>query len=381
MTLLQPVAASVLPLAKALTPVERFEALRDFGGTSPEIVAALGVVIGLVSFTIAGYLVWRRSADQSRAKKEFDRQAAALGLSTLEGRVLERVARAAGIRRVDSIFTMAAAFETAVQTLLSDGTLAALAAAEDADTAVVVQTLREKMGFEPHRSLRRPMADVLGSIAEASSVFVVRSRAPGNFQATFLRRGETLLDFALEPETPLHVLPDEVWSVRTAVEGILWEFAAGVTRIESPRVLLRVLSDARYINRRRFPRVPTQRPALLAEIALLHKDDALEGPEFTTATVVEIGGPGLLLRSTLDPPLRSRVLIIAQLGDDEVLQAIGTVLRVTPERGAIRRVAVELLALSPAEVSRLVRETNLLAQTHRLQASPEPEPTSPAGVP
>jgi hypothetical protein len=79
------------------------------------------------------------------------------------------------------------------------------------------------------------------------------------------------------------------------------------------------------------------------------------------AVVVELGGPGMLLECDESAEVGTRLLMHVDLGAARVLQGVAVVKRCTRGEEGLYRTAVELVGLSPREISELVRETNLSA--------------------
>jgi len=151
----------------------------------------------------------------------------------------------------------------------------------------------------------------------------------------------------------------------------------------------------RFINRRRFLRVPVNRPAFIALFPFAKtaatesgsdkehpeteqnltavSDGGWTGPKFIPAVVTELAGPGLRLEAPLEVKVGDRVLVVFKLDEekdqDSALQESGGLQtsRIAQDIGEVRHtraiqdgfsVAVELVGLSESDVDELVRATN-----------------------
>jgi hypothetical protein len=174
----------------------------------------------------------------------------------------------------------------------------------------------------------------------------------------------------------------------------VWEFDTSVVSYDGDILILNHSDSVRFINRRRFLRVPVNMPAFIApfpfEMTTARSDSRSEEqkpqpsssdvsrsvwgpPEFVSAIVTELAGPGLRVETALEVNVGDRVLMVFRLdaeGDsDSHRQESGgaATLRVVQDIGEVRHVkgiekglsvAVELVGLSDQDVDELVRATN-----------------------
>ena len=111
----------------------------------------------------------------------------------------------------------------------------------------------------------------------------------------------------------------------------------------------------------------------MALFAFSQADVSQETPEFVAATLLEIAGPGLLLRAPIQTKTGDRVLVAVRLGTRRVVQGLAKVRRASHDRTGKSLLAVELVGLDSDEVAELVRETNL-ASARLKTASPAEAP-------
>ena len=160
--------------------------------------------------------------------------------------------------------------------------------------------------------------------------------------------------------------------MRFGREGTLWEFDAPVVSAEGSRVRLARAGRLRFVNRRRFPRVATSKPAHVASFPFSQSHMNLGSREFVEGELTEIAGPGLRVEAAVDVEAGERVLVSLQLGEGHVVEALGKVRR-TEEGEDGPAVVVELMGLSNDEISQLAHETNVAARQARGEQPSEEE--------
>jgi len=386
-----------LSLLAQLTADERFRgAGRDLSAPVSGTVLLGVAVVGLLAVVggVVGILISRARAAKPSDWTAFNAQAKEAGLSEEERSLLAVIARHAGVlggrRSGVAIFSSEEAFNRG---------LAAMEAARRPNSpggpvegnvcsgCFHLFSLREKLGFVsvPGRAARSAID--LGPIAQGAVLQVVRQRSPENFQVMVAASSKTPAELTVRPETRIDCRRGEAWLVRYPQGGTLWEFNAWVVKHGRGEVVLRPAGGVRWINRRRFARVPTNKPAHIANFPF-HRDwqrpapeegQGPEGapasptlPEFVAGTVVEIGGPGMLIRAPLEVSVGQRVLVVVRLRPEKVVEGAAIVRRAQPEKNGIWMIAVELVGLNTAQVDDLTRETNLAAQaTMMRQVEPD----------
>jgi hypothetical protein len=156
--------------------------------------------------------------------------------------------------------------------------------------------------------------------------------------------------------------------------------------------------ELRFVNRRRFLRVPVTKPAYVAHFPFaraaaspgpknmksfrMYRSSAgfLESrwgpPEFIPAVVTELAGPGLCIETSLKLQVGDRILVVFRLDEEENQDSTGRKTesdkkaksKIVEDIGAVRHIkaikngfsiAVELTGLSDANVSELIRATNV----------------------
>jgi len=391
-----------------LTPLERWAAARRFGSgylQSPWFT----LVCTIVLMALAGLLVWVSLAQRGRLRPRGDsffEIASQLGLSPRESQILYAVADRAGLRRKESIFTMPTAFDRGCAVVLQEGLEQHQNAEQAEQLRAELAVLREKLGFRKRRftSVGSPSrARRLSSrqIPVGKKLYLTRRRCRDSADVVATVVANTDMELSVSLARPVTIMFGESWSVRYYSGRSVWEFDTTVISYDGQTLSLNHNDAVRLVNRRRFLRVPVQRPALVAPfpfstVAAAQADcsagsqetghhveqsgvDLPTAPTFVAGTVTELAGPGLRVESPLKLEPGDRLLIVFTLNDPqhinadqcEMIQDIAEVRHVTALASGCSA-AVELTGLSDMDLEKLVRVTNtaaIRARESRTEAS------------
>jgi len=164
--------------------------------------------------------------------------------------------------------------------------------------------------------------------------------------------------------SPMTCRAGESWLIRHAEGGRLWEFDAPVLRTGAEHISLGRTSRPRFVNRRRFPRVPTVRPAHVAGFPLWRAAADEAAPRFVEGRLVEMGGPGLRVEAPLEARPGQRVLLAMEMGDGGFVEGVGKVHRVShPDAASDPVFVVELVGLTEDEIASLSKQTNAMERS------------------
>ena len=384
----------------ALTPVQRWEALnqqfntdymtdRWFTLTLVVIITVATVLLIMVSYK-------RKVEERAVAHELFGEFAEKRGLSGRERRILQDVARRAGLQRSESIFTMGSAFDRGATKIIEED----LAQGQTSERISVLKTdlsfLAEKLGFKNRTASPKDTAARLRKLSTrqipvGKKLYLTRrrTRISDDIESTVIENNDVGLTVKLA--VPIKITGGEIWRVRYYFGVSVWEFDTSVAGSDRDLLVLNHSSDVRFINRRRFLRVPVKIPAFVARFPfkrLLPLDhysgeegsagrrvsaSAWGPPEFIPGVVTELAGPGLRIESPLEVKVGERVLVMFRL--DEAKDEDSEVQRdersekpkVIEDTGEVRHVkaagngfsiAVELTGLHDPDINELIRATN-----------------------
>ncbi len=249
--------------------------------------------------------------------------------------------------------------------------------------------LREKLGFHD-RSTKEWLAKSKGEaklttrdIPTGKMLEITRrlGRQSDELQARIIGNDARQLTVTLE--RPIRITFGELWRAHYYRGASVWEFDTVVVSFEGTKLILRHSDDVRFINRRRFVRVPARNLAFVAPFpfarsladgtaVLPDRDQGWKPVEFVHAVVTELAGPGLKIEAPLPVQVGQRILIVFRLdgpaegesqaqADARLIEDIAVVRRIEAI-GDSYSIALELVGLQDGDIDELVRATNRAAR-------------------
>ena len=412
----------------ALTPIERWHAARLLDSASTDqrlyiILSVAAIIILTVLFIAAGYR--HKAKEQNIVNKVFVNYSQRMGLSRLERQILLDIADRTRLKSIESIFTMVTAFDRGATEITKD-VLARRGAKASKNLSAQLSVLREKLGFEKKHSTTAGSAansnkSSSKQIPAGKQLYMTRLNAVDSteIESTVIENNDVELTVKLNES--LESKPGELWSVRYYFGASVWEFETSSISCYGNILVLNHSYNIRFINRRRFLRVPVNKPTFIARFPFARmlqsesdrSSNNISGnswgpPEFVPASVTELAGPGLRVEAPLDVKVGDRVLVILKLSEEEdrksnsqrtgktapekIVEDIGEVRHTKKIKNGFS-IAVELIGLSDPNINELVRVTNAAslktrANTKTAQTligsndkkSQEPEPAVMQGV-
>jgi hypothetical protein len=416
----------------ALTPIERWNATRRFDSASTDqrwfiLLGMIAVIILTVLLIASSYN--NKVKERKATNNIFINYTKRMGLSRRERQILLDIAKITKLKRIESIFTMVTAFDRGAAELTKDA-LARRGAKTSKNLSAQLSILREKLGFEKKRpalaaNSNRPSSK---QIPPGKELHMTRRKTgdEANIDSTVIENNDVELTVKLKAS--LESKPGELWSVHYYFGASVWEFETSSISCYGNILVLNHSNNIRFINRRRFLRVPVKKPTFIARFPfariLQPKNDSGRGagidsadisentwgpPEFVRASVTELAGPGLRIEAPLEVKVGDRVLVILNLSEEEdnepgsnrtgktapgkIVEDIGEVRHTKSIKNGFS-IAVELIGLSDPNISELIRATNVAslktrAKTKGAQAfngskdnkkSEQPEPAVAQGV-
>ncbi len=405
------ITADLNAIILALTPLERLKATGSRLGANFEtdswfILAALvAIVILIVMFLVVNYS--RARHQRGINNRLFSEYAHKSGLSRNESEILFKVAQEAGLKQGEAVFTMADAFDRGVDKMIREG-LPGQPAEESERLKTELSFLREKLGFQEKSGAS---IGLLGKARKLSSrqipvgkkLHITRrkTRKLADIECTVVKND--YVELTVKLAVGVESAPGEFWRARYYFGASVWEFDSSVVSCSGDILVLNHSDDVRFINRRRFLRVPVNRPAFVARFPfartlpsvssiedrkggdrikagsrtepgkVLANSSSCGPPEFVPAVVTELAGPGLRIKLPLEVKTGERVLVIFELnektGQNSAPQRADEAasVKIVEDVGEVRHVkaiengfsiAVELTGLSDSDVNELIRATN-----------------------
>lgn len=390
----------------ALTQAEKWQALRELGnGFAGE--QAFILLCGAALFVLTALLIAvsynRRKKDRRTTSELFNAYADERGLSGRERQILLEIATRAKLKRNESIFTLADAFNRGAAKAAEDA-LASQGERRGRHLGAELALLRKKLGFE------KRISDLPGSgmksdkpgslqipVGKKLQIIPHDSHESDGIEATVIKNDE--IELAVKLAAPLEADPGSLCRVQYYFRGSVWEFNASVISCHGGILVLTHSYDVRFVNRRRFLRVPVSKPGFIASFPFARTFPASSNdaewtkhdstgvlpvawgpPEFVPGVVTELAGPGLRIEAPLEVNVGDRVAVVIKVSEEpasrrqdastqsapaqkskrtgsKVVEAIGEVRHVKAVENGFS-MAVELTGLSDSNVNELVRETN-----------------------
>jgi len=388
----------------ALTPVERWRAASEpfaknfIAEHAFVIVMLLALIILAASFITV--TVRRREREQEVADELFNDYAKRRGLSPRERQIVLNIAGNAQLGQPNAVFTAENAFDRGATKMIEKLLSEPQGPEECEELRMELSFLREKLGFQKKASFMtgspaKTAALTSRDIPVGRRVNITRrkSRDATAIEATVIENDE--IELVIKSDVPVKVTFGEVWRVRYHFGASIWEFDTTVIACQGKRMVLKHSENVRFINRRRFLRVPVNRPAFVAHFPFSRtvaqepadekpkrvkqeepggRNSALMPPQFVPAVVTELAGPGLRIKVGLKVNTGERVLVLMELpeqkkgrsrsdradstgGGNRIIQDIGEVRHVRQLEDGFS-IAVELTSLNDRDLNELIRATN-----------------------
>ena len=354
----------------ATTPIDRYHGVRDtLAGLEDAWLQPLLISLGATAAAVAAAVTIIHLLRRRQWLKLFSAQAATSGLNEQERRLLAVLAEQARLRDPSAIFTNPSVFDRGMEKLMLSARFLGLSNSMQAMSIAVLNSLREKMGLQ--RMVQEKVDPAQGTITvpRGARLTVVSRGAAAEFEATVSNSRPAQI--MVEADAPVECSAGEGWLIRYTDGNALWEMDASVIRNDQGRILLSHSGQARFINRRRYPRIPTCKSARVALFPLVRPDGGGE-VIFQPATLLEIAGPGLKLEADLDVRSGQRLLVVLELSADSVVEGMGKVHR-SYEADGRRVIILELVGLSADELSEMAHQTSLAEVESKQAPAPRPQ--------
>jgi len=377
-----------LVLGVAMTPQERLHAMRqlDTSGSGMDFLAGRWVELAgwlAISLLIVVLgILYRKRTKKKRLKVEssFCENATRLRLNGEEQDIVAAIASLAGIKQKDSVFTLRPAFNAGLSRLMCEVFAAGQELAERKKFHEAILSIKTKLGFINSQlqngvAGRNAKERSTRQIPVGTEVWLLppSNDADERFSAEITQND--IFEFSLHPEVPVACKPGDVWTVRYNNGAMIWEFEAITTACSRDDISFSHSERIRYVNRRRFTRVSTDKPAKIAMFPVFGQMTESKEMElsFVPAVITEIAGPCLRVRTSLPVKIHQRVLLVFDLEKGRLVQDVGEVrdIRNTETGDAI---IIELIGLHAKAIGELVRVANQIAHDEANEIAAEPVP-------
>jgi hypothetical protein len=363
----------------ALTPLERYSAMRRLDSRYPmpdwlkaflTHPAFIWSGIALVALLILTLLILRRKRtthESKQHKEQFDFLCDQRGLTAQQREILKAIAQRSGMGRPEDVFFQSELFVKGASRLMQGYFASGHNLIERKKMNLLIGQIKQKLGFQKGAAavpIRRGHDPGLSSrdIPVGKTVSIALSTRPegSRVDAVVIQNDE--FELVLRPEIPVSCPPGEHWNVRYRLGSSTYEFDALTMVCGSEGLELNHAESVRYLNRRRFLRVPVEFPAQVALFPIQRQDGQgrIAVPTFVHATITEISGPGLRIHTGLEVEHGQRLLVVFELEPGKMIQDVAEV-RGLRDTAQDQSIGVELIGLDDATVNELIRTTNAIA--------------------
>lgn len=383
-----------------LTPLQRWDAVTRYHSNSASnhwfMGLGLGIIVILMLLLISSF--YRRKKDvQKRSADLFDEYTTAKNLTASERRTLMNMAVNAGLRRYESIFNLPSVFDRiAAEMIETARTEKGIEESHHCEAALAV--LRSKFDFHQYTApdtivTKQDSAPSTRQIPLKKKIYVISKHQTNIDDCEAVVIENTSAGLTVTFRTPVEIVFGQSWTCRYYSGEFVAEFDTIATKCSGQIVVLQHSHHVRLVNRRKFLRVPVLRPAYVAHFPFRKEPpmdfnpsrrkimDAqntpdrtemhFEPPRFVSATVTELGGPGLRINTRLSLNVGDRVLLMFKLEQktrtsvssnpprnvEKIIEHIAIVRHVTRE-DENPSIALELTGLNDDGIDELIRATN-----------------------
>jgi len=378
----------------ALTPIERWKAARRLDSNfMAEQWFILMAVVALI--TLTALLLWISYSKIAEERKIVERlfleYTERRGLSERERQILLEVAKRSELKRKDAIFTVQNAFERGAINLIEQNLTSQQTPQESEQLKTELSLLREKLGFKPFDSIEAFSESRLSSkqIPIGKKVYITRrtTRSAEDIEARVVDNNEKELTIKLKVR--LKVTFSEIWRIHYYAGKTVWEFDTSVTSSDGNTLALSHSESVRFINRRRFLRVPVHNLAFISKFPFARaidengqetdifsdmaqglakvSSDTWKPLEFVHAVVTELAGPGLRIEAPMKVKDGERILVVFKLDTEKENMSPTTTSKIVEDIGEVKHskatkngysIAVELIGLRDTDIRELIQATN-----------------------
>jgi hypothetical protein len=375
--------------AAGLSPYERFEAMRNMDATPQSGLYALLTnkwfiilgfsVIFFLLLVLASIRLQKREKDRLKQIRMFEEKANLFGLTPEERELLQTIAQLAHQKQMVNIYFRPGDFDAGMSRYLRK----MLAAQTDEEIKKqqisMLESIKYKIGFVRKNvsykgRFRRSQYLTSRQIPVNTEVTLCpNTHLEGReYKVTVVSNEITGIEF--QTSQPLPFQAGDACTIQYMIGAVLWGFDVVVLGSDGTKLKVCHVDHARYINRRRFVRVPLHQPIWVAPFAVFTEQSKPSLPSFSKAEIAEFSGPTLRLRGILGVQRKDRVLVIFEIEPGRVVQDIAEVQRIG-QTGTGPFYVVELTGLDDHSEDELIRITNQSAieQGMDLDADREPD--------
>lgn len=309
---------------------------------------------------ITGGLIIRHFSRQKRAREALNILSGKAQLTAEQIALIREFYDLTGVSEINDLFDDEEIFRQAVAIHMSRLRKAGLDEEGQAKAIGMLQDLYLQMDFKtPSCQSARNFLSTC-QFLPGEKIFLSPADGSEDIPASIIRND--VKGLVLDVKLKSAVKPGQ-WRSSFADHGFLWEFLSTIEALSDGRLVMRHCDNLRMLNRRLFPRIPTNRPGLVANFSLTQPIADARIPEFVSCRVVELAGPGLKILCDAKFEINQRVLLLVELSPGAVTGGPGKVRRTVQEETGKYCFVVELVGMDENELSNLTCITNEISRS------------------
>lgn len=368
-------------LLGVLSQEEKLWALREFSNSRLEfdgwVVFTFFCLVLMIGVVLLGFRFYQYEVEQQRRKKQFASRASDLGLTDREKVLLNEIALRSGIKDVSMIYNLPAAFDAGTEAFMQTFFSKSKKIDEKKKLYMMIVAVRNKLGIGKSNlssTVRRVKSSSLSSrnipLGKKLSISRKLQSDEIHYDVVIVESDDHI--FRVSSDFAINAHAGETWVVRYRFGGARWEFESVIIDDSERSVIFHHSDNIRFVNRRRFLRVNTDYPAVIArfECSKMNQPGMMLTPDFRTARVLELSGPCVKIETHEAYRSRERVIVGFRIDDSTLIQDLGEVRR-CESLGDMHMLVVEMIGLDEKSINRLVKATNHAALKYGLQFAHE----------
>ncbi len=343
-------------LIAQLDAADRFRAVRGLSSGAGWIwLVPIAGVISVIGVLVAVFFARRQMAERTE-RTLFETHATHRGLSDAERNCLLQVSEAIGIKQASSIFTLPNAFGRGEEQLLGQ-VVAGMSEVESNRMRMQLASLREKLGFTGTVGQKADRPSLVDTLTTGSHLKAIHADTGEDLDVIVV--SVAAAELTVSPVGAAKMAAGQQWIMRYSYGPTIWEFDATVVTCGQEEMVLHYVGEVRFVNRRRYRRTETALPAKVCSYGFTHDTGDAE-PQFTPATVVEVGGPGVMLvETTHSAAVDDKMLIVVKFRSHSVVQSLAKVRWTSRSPSGLTTLGLEMIGLSDRDLNTLTHESTL----------------------
>jgi len=346
------------------------------------------ILIGVLLIVLHLYRKSSQWREEEKRQKAFNDQVERLGLDGTESKIVLDIAVFSKLKKIDSIFTMPAAFDQGAAVLMKNSFSAGKSLVERKHLNQQIVSIKEKLGFKKknysyssnENSFRaKGLSSRQIPVGRTVLISRINSTDASPMSADIVENNH--FELKLKTKDSFNGSPGEIWRVLYQLGAVIWKFDSLVVSCQGNELILSHTENIQFINRRRFVHAPVDLHGYIARFPCAKTIDDRKReflPQFISAKITELSGPGLLITAPLKVRTGERVMVVFELEENRIIQSAAEVRRCdNGEQGY--SIAVEMVNVNEVCINELISATNNAARLMAFEEDLEKPASQPTG--